>query len=67
MTVGTKTFVGTLIEVHSGDSVTILDDKTREPVRVFIASVRAPNYTLKDQKPWGFEAKEFVRKHSIGK
>lgn len=62
-----KQFMGTVIEVHSGDSVSVQDEKTREIVRVYLASVRAPNYTLKDQKPWGFEAKEFARKHAIGR
>lgn len=56
-----------MIEVHSGDSVTVLDDKTREAIRLFIASIRAPSYTQRDQKPWGFEAKEFVRRNSIGR
>jgi staphylococcal nuclease domain-containing protein 1 len=34
---------------------------------VYLASIRAPKFTAKEQKPWGFEAKEYLRKHAVGK
>lgn len=40
-----KVFYGRLLEAHSGDSVTVLNDVTKEILRVYLASIRAPQYT----------------------
>jgi staphylococcal nuclease domain-containing protein 1 len=56
-----------VIEVHSGDSITILNDNNKDQTRYYLASVRAPKYTQKEQQPWGWEAKEYLRKHAVGK
>lgn len=33
---------------------------------MFLASIKAPKYG-RDSQPFGYEAKEFLRKHAIGK
>lgn len=52
-------------EVHSGDSLTIRG-KDGQLTRVFLSNIRAPNFgnPSKDDsgQPWGFEAREFLRK-----
>jgi staphylococcal nuclease domain-containing protein 1 len=34
---------------------------------VLLASIKAPKYSLKETQPFGYEAKEFARRHAIGK
>jgi len=74
-------FQGKILEVNSGDSVTVLSEKGNTK-RVFFASVRAPRFAkpafrdnkdVKDGKErsgdenYAFEAKEFLRKQAIGR
>lgn len=35
-------------------------------MRLFLASIKSPKYG-KVVEPWGFESREFVRRHAIGK
>ena len=60
-----------MIEVHSGDSVSVLPLSGGDTIRLFFANIRAPaiGNSKKGEvdKPWAFEAKEFLRKLLIGK
>jgi len=66
-----KRFEARVLEVHSGDSFTVLNLSNSQVKRYFLASVRAPN--LGNAKkgtqdaPWSFDAREFLRKALIGK
>ena len=52
-------------EVHSGDSLTI-KSKDGKLNRVFLSNIRAPTFANPSKEdsgqPWGFEAREFLRK-----
>lgn len=64
-----KNFEAKVLEVHSGDSLTIAPDGG-EPRRIFLASIKAPAMAKKDtddHEPWAWESREFVRRQSIGK
>src|SRR5690606_2502541 len=64
-------FTGKVIEVHSGDSLTVENPAKNEVVRLFLANIRAPATgnprSGEPDKPYAFESKDFVRKHAIGK
>ena len=61
-------FTGKVVEVHSGDSLTIeKDDVDLKLIRVYLASIKAPKYNADVQEPYGWESKESLRKLSIGK
>ncbi len=60
--VSSKSFNGTVVEVHSGDSLSVLHPTKNEAVRVFFPNSRAPSLS----QPLGFEAKELLRKRAIG-
>ena len=65
-----NTFEAKVIEVHSGDSLTVLPLGSEEPKRIFLASIKAPAMAKKegdDHDPWAWESKEFVRKQIIGR
>lgn len=70
---GSKTneFTGRVIEVHSGDSLTILNLSNNEYKRIFLSNIRAPilgNPRKGEfEKPGAFEAREFLRKLLVGK
>ncbi|CAD8162146.1 unnamed protein product [Paramecium pentaurelia] len=64
---GKQTYTAKIIEVHSGDQLTVMNVNNRQQSRVLLASIKAPKYSLKETQPFGYEAKEFVRKHAIGK
>lgn len=70
-TSATSEFNGKVIEVHSGDSLTVENLSNNELIRVFLANVRAPAAGNprrgEPDKPFAFESKEFVRKNTIGK
>jgi hypothetical protein len=38
-------FTGKVVEVHSGDSLTVEKDEDFKLVRIFLSSVKAPKYT----------------------
>jgi staphylococcal nuclease domain-containing protein 1 len=67
-----KNFTARVVEVHSGDSLTI---ESEEPAalftkRVFLPSLRAPAMARKqgdEDEMWAWESKEFLRKQVIGK
>lgn len=63
-------FTGKVVQVLSGDTVVIQDDKGNEN-RYLLASIRAPKMgnarREEEAKPMAFEAREFIRKNTIGK
>ena len=63
--------LSTIVEVHSGDSLSVVLMKTGEIKRVFLSNLRAPkvgNFTENNPgESFGFEAKEYVRKKYVGK
>merc|ERR1712127_610242 len=73
---GASEFMGTVVEVISGDTVTILpsgevyDDESKLK-KVSLASIRAPRAgnerTGKPDEPWAAECKERLRALTIGK
>ncbi len=66
----TSNFSGHVIEVHTGDSLTIERESDQVPIRVFLATVKAPILLKKpgeDPDPYAWEAKEALRKATIGK
>ena len=58
------------IMVHSGDSLSI-KDKNGDIQRIFLSNLKAPALAKlnsnEPDKPWAFQAKEFLRKRLIGK
>lgn len=80
MTVKEKEFTGTVTEIVNADALMVeLPDGTSK--KIFLASIRPPRLpedkTVEDRQkkafrplydiPWMFEAREFLRKHLIGK
>jgi len=65
----TERFRGTIVEVTSGDCVTVLDTQANVERRVQLSSVRAPRMGTRDRKAedWAIDAKDFLRKLIIGK
>lgn len=64
-----KNFEARVVEVHSGDSLTI-QPEGGEPRRIFLASIKAPAIAKRDtddHEPWAWESREFVRRQVIGK
>ncbi|XP_053992683.1 staphylococcal nuclease domain-containing protein 1-like isoform X2 [Hylaeus volcanicus] len=71
---GKKEYFARVIEVISGDCILAADlhDFTlgiTPGVRLYLASIRCPRLgnRNRDEEPWSFEAKEFVRRRLIGK
>lgn len=66
-----STFLAKVLEVHSGDSLSVESMNTGAVSRVFLANVRAPSFgnlrSTEDRKPYAFEAREFLRKLLVGK
>lgn len=61
-------FNGRVIEVHSGDSMTIQSTKQGgASARFNFTNVRAPVIQRNNMKPYAFEAREYLRKLLIGK
>lgn len=62
---------GKVIEVHSGDSISVQNVVSNEIKRVFLANIRAPalgnSKKGEPEKPWSFESKEFLRTTLVGK
>lgn len=66
----TGDFTGRVVEVHSGDSVTVERDSDFSLVRVYLTTVKAPVINKKpgeEPDPWSWDSKEFLRKTTIGK
>ena len=65
-----NTFDAKVVEVHSGDSLTVVPVGSEEQKRIFLASIKAPAMAKKegdDHDAWAWESKEFVRKNVIGR
>ncbi|KAI3435969.1 hypothetical protein D9Q98_002027 [Chlorella vulgaris] len=62
-------FVGTVLEVTSGDCVIVKDKASGVERRVVLSSIRAPRMGTRDRQPepWAVEGKEFLRQRLIGK
>jgi len=64
-------FAGRIVEVNSGDSITVENLKNGDVQRYFLANIRAPAIgnpkRSEAPKPWAWEAREFSRHQSIGK
>lgn len=59
-----------MVEVHSGDSLTVEREKDYQLVRIYLATVKAPVLQKKpgeEPDPWAWDAKEALRKAAIGK
>jgi staphylococcal nuclease domain-containing protein 1 len=65
--VAKKDFTGRVVQIISGDTV-MVEDSSGYPVRISLASVRAPKIGIRGSKnePFALEAKEFLRKSLIG-
>ncbi|CAI2381554.1 unnamed protein product [Moneuplotes crassus] len=64
-----KNFEAKVVEIHSGDSLTVLPEGGEER-RIFLASIKAPTIARNDSsdhEPWAWESKEFMRRQAIGK
>ena len=62
-------FEGKVIEIFSGDSVIVEDEKGNRR-KVFLVNTKAPtvdNREYSKSEPWAMEAKEFLRKRLVGK
>ena len=70
-----KDFSGKVVEVHSGDSLTIERESDLKTLRVFLSSVKAPsigghnreNNREAEGEPYSWASKESLRKLAIGK
>jgi endonuclease YncB( thermonuclease family) len=57
-----KSWIGTVVDVHSGDSLSVLHPQKNTVERLYFPHTRAPAVNL----PWSFEAREALRKRAIG-
>ena len=56
--------MGRVVEVHSGDSVTVERESDYALIRVYLATVKAPVFQKKpgeEPDPWAWESKEALR------
>lgn len=60
-------FTGKVVEVHSGDCLTIEKDGDFKLVKIYLASIKAPKLTNDTSEAYGWESKESLRKLAIGK
>jgi endonuclease YncB( thermonuclease family) len=66
----TSDFMGRVIEVHSGDSLSVERDGDFKQFRIYLATVKAPILQKKpgeEPDPWAWDSKEALRKAVIGK
>jgi endonuclease YncB( thermonuclease family) len=66
----TTDFAGRVVEIHSGDSLTIERESDFALIRVYLTTVKAPQLMKKpgeDPDPYAWESKEELRKLTIGK
>lgn len=65
------TYNAKVIEVHSGDSLSVMNLVNNEIKRIFLANIRAPSLGNakkgEPEKPGALEAKDFLRKLLVGK
>lgn len=62
-TSNSKEFSAIVVEVHSGDSISVLGEGKKDPIRIFFPHTRAPA----SGQPYAFESKETLRRKCIGK
>ena len=66
-----ESFEGTCIQIFSGDSFSVKNSKNGEVIRIFLSHVKAPAFaklnSSEQDKPWAWQAKEYLRKNLIGK
>jgi staphylococcal nuclease domain-containing protein 1 len=66
-----ESFEGTCIQVFSGDSFSVKNARNGEVIRIFLSHVKAPAFaklnSTEQDKPWAWQAKEYLRKSIIGK
>ena len=66
-----ESFEGVCVQIFSGDSFSVKNSKTGEVVRIFLSHVKAPTFakpnSTEQDKPWAWQAKEYLRKSLIGK
>jgi len=66
-----STFNAIVREVHSADSVTVLNTSNGEKQRIYLSNIKAPNVGNPQiegsSQPWSFAGKEFLRNHIVGK
>lgn len=64
-----EVLTGTVMEIWSGDTLSVHDEITDSVTRLNLAGVRAPNMggNNSEQEPWAAEAKEFLIKVALGK
>ena len=62
-----KDFTGKVVEVTSGDCLTVERDADFKVIKVFLASIKAPKITNEAQESYGWESKETLRKMTIAK
>lgn len=65
----TEQFTGQVLEIVSGDTIVVLDEKRGTEERVSLSSVRTKRMGRRgqDPEPWAFEAKEHLRQLLVGK
>ena len=59
-----------MVEIHSGDSLTLERDSDFKLIRVYLATVKSPVLMKKpgeEADPWAWDSKEALRKATIGK
>jgi endonuclease YncB( thermonuclease family) len=62
-----ENFTGKVVEVNSGDCITVEKDSDFSVIRLYLASVKAPKITYDSAESYGWESKEALRKTAIGK
>ena len=76
-------FVGRVVEVHSGDSLTVEREQDHNAIRIFLSSVKAPALNNRppqqskggaaaaesqnESEPYSWDSKESLRKLAVGK
>lgn len=66
-------FNGKVVEVHSGDSLTVEKESDNSHIRIYLSSIKAPaigKVTKQGEtpgEPYSWESKELLRKIAIGK
>ncbi len=66
-------FIGKVVEVNSGDSLTVERESDKMHIRVYLSSIKAPALGKQTKQgetsgePYSWESKESLRKAAIGK
>jgi endonuclease YncB( thermonuclease family) len=61
-TLNSKSYMATVSEVNSGDSLTVHNTEKNEFVRIYLPNLRSPT----NAQPFAYEAKELLRRRVIG-